>query len=228
MKIIDVPQGSEEWKQAKCGRIGASNVVKVLSRSRDRKSEGATRANYKARIIAEILTGRPDEDDFTSEDMEGGIEQEPFARAAYEVNHLKSAFAVDEVGFVLHPRFERAGCSPDGLVSTDGMVQIKCPKKATHIAYRLAGVVPAKYEPQLAWEMETCERAWSDFVSYCPAFPKPLDLFVVRQFHDAKRAQQIAAEITQFNREVDEIIEKLTGKPVTEYLARLGMKEAVL
>lgn len=225
MRIIDFPQGSKEWAQARAGRVTASNMSKVLSRARDRKSEGATRANYKARIIAEILTGRPQEDDFTSEDMEGGIELEPFARAAYEV---RVNDFVDEVGFVVHPKIERAGCSPDGLVGTKGMVQIKCPKAATHISYRLAGVVPSKYEPQLTLEIETCERDWSDFVSYCPMFPAPLDLFVVRQLLNAERTRQALAEITQFNREVDEIIEKLTGRKVDEYLARLGLKEAVL
>jgi hypothetical protein len=30
------------------------------------------------------------------------------------------------------------------------------------------------------WEMDTCEREWSDFVSYCPQLPAPLDLFIVR------------------------------------------------
>lgn len=233
MKIIDFPQGSAEWKQAKAGRVGASNVSKVLSRARDRKSEGATRANYKARIIAEILSGRPQEDDFTSEDMEGGIENEPFGRCAYEVLTGQSVDTLDPItgrpiGFVVHPRHERAGCSPDGLVGEKGMVQIKCPKPAVHIGYRLAGVVPMKYEPQLAWELETCEREWSDFVSYCPAFPAPVNLFVVRQMHNPARAREIAAEILQFNREVDEIIEKLTGRPADEYLARLNLKEAVL
>lgn len=225
MRIIDFPQGSKEWAQARAGRVTASNMSKVLSRARDRKSEGSTRANYKARIIAEILTGLPQEDDFTSDDMEGGTELEPFARAAYEVRVNEF---VDEVGFVVHPKIERAGCSPDGLVGTAGMVQIKCPKAATHIAYRLAGVVPSKYEPQLTLEMETCEREWSDFVSYCPKLPAPLDLFVVRQMRNPERTRQALAEITQFNREVDDIIEKLTGRNVNEFLAILDMKEAVL
>jgi hypothetical protein len=97
-----------------------------------------------------------------------------------------------------------------------------------HIGYRLAGVVPSKYEPQLVWEMDTCEREWSDFVSYCPVFPAPLNLFMVRLTRNPARAREITAEVTQFNREVDEIIEKLTGRKVDEYLARLGMKEAVL
>lgn len=231
MKIIDFPQGSAEWKQARAGRVTASNVAKVLSRSRDRKSEGSTRANYKARIIAEILTGKPQEDDFTNDDMEGGVENEPFARGAYEV--LTDCFVdtVDPqtgnpIGLVVHPRNPRAGASPDGLVGDKGMVQIKCPKPAVHIGYRIAGVVPSKYEPQIAWELETCEREWSDFVSYCPAFPAPVNLFVVRMHHDPKRAREIAAEINQFNREVDELIEKLTGRKVDEYLARLGIEAA--
>ncbi len=225
MKIIDFPQGSKEWAQARAGRVTASCIVDVLSRSRDRKSEGTTRANYKAQIIAEILTGQPQDDGYTNGYMEDGIELEPLARAAYEVH--TSQF-VDQVGFVVHPRLERSGASPDGLVGAKGMVQIKCPKPAVHIGYRLAGVVPSKYEPQLAWELDTCEREWSDFVSYCPVFPAPINLFVVRQAHNPQRAREITAEITQFNREVDEIIEKLTGRPVGEYLARLGMKEAVL
>ena len=91
----------------------------------------------------------------------------------------------------------------------------------------LAGVVPSKYVPQMLWEMECCEREWSDFVSYCPAFPAPINLFVRRLPRDGLEQQRIAAEITQFNREVDEIIEKLTGRSVDEYLERLGMSAAV-
>lgn len=223
MKIIDFPQGSKEWAQARAGRVTASCVADVLSRSRDRKSEGATRANYKARIIAEILTGLPQEDGYSNGYMEDGIENEPLARAAYEVH---TGQFVDQVGFVVHPRLSRSGASPDGLVDSKGMVQIKCPKAAVHIGYRLAGVVPPKYEPQIAWELDTAEREWSDFVSYCPALPAPVNLFVVRQFHDPARAREITAEITQFNREVDEIIQKLVGRPVDEFLAKLGIEPA--
>jgi hypothetical protein len=225
VKIIDFPQGSAEWAAARAGRVTASRIVDVLSRARDRKSEGATRANYKAQVIAEILTGRPQEDGYTNEWMDDGIENEPFARAAYDV---RMGGFVDQVGFVVHPRMERSGASPDGLVGTDGMAQFKCPRPATHIAYTLGKVVPSKYEPQLVWEMECCERKWSDFVSYCPAFPAPLDLFIVRLQRDAKRAIEITAEVTQFNREVDEIIERLTSRPVDEFLERLHMKAACL
>ncbi len=225
MKIVDFPQGSAEWALARAGRVTASRIVDVLSRSRDRKSEGSTRADYKAQLVAEILTGRPQEDDFTNRWIDDGIEKEPDAATTYEV---RIGEFVDKVGFVVHPTNNRSGASPDSLVGTKGMAQFKCPKAKTHLAYLRDKVVPAKYEPQLVWEMEVCEREWSDFVSFCPDFPSPLNLFVVRLPRNAERARQITAEVTQFNREVDELIEQLTGRKVDEYLARLNMKEAVL
>ena len=209
MKVIDVPQGTPEWAQARAGRVTASRIDAVLSRARDRKSEGATRRNYKAQIIAEILSGRPQENGYTNKAMEAGTELEPFARSAYEVS--KSVF-VDQVGFVLHPTIERAGASPDGLVDANGLVQIKCPYPATHIGYLLAGEVPADYQPQMLWEMACAERAWCDFVSYCPAFPPHLQLFTVRFQRDDKRIAEITAEVIVFLREVDEIIERLNRK----------------
>lgn len=209
MKILDFPQGTEEWKQARAGRVTASRIDAVLSRSRDRKSEGATRRNYKAQVISEILTGRPQENGYTNKAMEDGLEFEPLARSAYEL--AKGEF-VDLVGLVLHPSIERAAASPDGLVGKDGLVQFKCPFPATHIGYLLAGEVPPEYQPQMLWEMACTERAWCDFVSYCPAFPPHLQLFVVRFPRDEKRIVEITAEVNVFLNEVDEIIERLNRK----------------
>lgn len=225
MKIIDFPQGSLEWALARAGRVTASRVDAVLSRARDRKSEGTTRQKYKAQLVSEILTGAPQENAFSSRAMDDGIENEPFASAMYEAKRL---VPVDVVGFVVHPKLERSGCSPDGLIGTDGMVQFKCPEPHTHLGYVLEGVVPTDYAPQMHWEMACTGRAWSDFVSYSSMFPAPHNLLIVRLQRNEAEIQRITAEVTQFNREVDEIIEKLTGRPADEYLARLNLKEAVL
>ena len=209
MKILDFPQGSAEWAQARAGRVTASRIDAVLSRARDRKSEGATRRNYKAQVISEILTGRPQENGYTNKAIEDGIENEPLGRAAYE---LRQGFFVDQVGFVVHPTIERAGASPDGLAGSDGLVQIKCPYAATHIGYMLAGEVPAEYQPQMLWEMACTGRAWCDFVSYYRELPPHLQLFVVRFPRDDKRITEITAEVNVFLNEVDEIIERLNRK----------------
>lgn len=132
MKILDIAQGTPEWLAARAGRVTASRIPDVMAKIKT--GEAATRRDYRAQIIAEILTGQPQGDTFTNEAMRWGTEQEPFARAAYE---MASGFMVDQVGFVLHPTIDRAGASPDGIVDMDGLVEIKCPKTATHIQYRL-------------------------------------------------------------------------------------------
>lgn len=60
---------------------------------------------------------------------------------------------VDEIGFVHHPRIDMAGCSPDGLVADDGLVELKCPMSATHIDILLGGSFPDKYVKQALWQM---------------------------------------------------------------------------
>lgn len=210
-KIIDVVQGTPEWEEVRAGKVTASRVDAVLSRARDRKSEGATRRNYRAQIIAEILTGRPQEDKgFKSRAMQDGVESEPFASAAYEV---RRGVEVAKVGFVLHPTIARAGCSPDRLVVDQrGIVQFKCPYPATHMAYMLAGEVPSDYEPQMMWEMACTGAEWCDFVSYCGDLPLELQLYTMRLPRNQARIDAITAEVTVFLKECDDTIKRLTLK----------------
>lgn len=168
------------------------------------------RRNYKAQIISEILTGRPQEEGFTNRAIENGKLLEADACTAYEA--LRGVF-LDRVGFVVHPTIDRAGASPDRLVSGQrGLVEVKCPIPATHIGYMLAGVVPTEYEPQIHWELACTEYEWADFVSYCPALPRHMQLFIVRVPRDEKRIAEITAEVIVFNREVDELIDRLNRK----------------
>jgi len=204
MKILEIAQGTPEWLAARAGRVTASKIPDVMAKIKT--GEAATRRDYRAQIIAEILTGQPQGDTFTNEAMRWGTEQEPFARAAYE---MASGFMVDQVGFVLHPTIERAGASPDGIVDMDGLVEIKCPKTATHIQYRLDKSVPTQYQPQMLWQMACTGAAWCDFVSFDPRLPDDLQLFVVRFNRDQARIDAMEAEVVAFLAEVDETISKL-------------------
>lgn len=205
MKILDFPQGSDEWLSARAGKVTASRIADVMAKIKT--GEAAARRDYKAQIVAEILTGRPQESGFINDEMRWGTEQEPFARAAYEV-----AFdtMVDQVGLVLHPRIERAAASPDGLAG-DGLLEVKCPKTATHLQYVLDGVVPAKYQPQMLWQMACAERDWCDFVSFDPRLPVELQLFRARFERDNARIKEMEAETLAFLAEVDELLGKLRG-----------------
>jgi len=203
MKVITAEQGSPEWLAARAGKVTASMISNVLA-----KPETAAYRDYQAQIVAELLTGKPQGSDFTNEAMQFGTENEPFARSAYEVY---MGIMVDEVGLVLHPTIDRAGASPDGLVGSDGLVEIKCPKVATHLSYICAGVVPTKYKNQMMFQMICTERAWCDFVSFRPDLPGRLQLFIVRFKRDETEIIKLTTAVNAFLAQVDEMLKKLKG-----------------
>ena len=207
MKIIDFPQGSNEWLQQRAGKVTASCVSAVMAKIKT--GEAAARRDYKAQLVAEILTGKPQGDDYINAEMQFGIDTEPLARAAYEAEEGEM---VDQVGLVIHPRIDRAAASPDGLVGKSGLLEIKCPKVATHLTYLLDGVAPSKYQPQMLWQMACCEREWCDFVSFRPDLPDELQLFKVRFPRDDNRILEMEAEVTVFLGEVDQLIAKLNER----------------
>jgi len=128
------------------------------------------------------------------------------ARQAYE---LKRGVFVDETGFIDHPTIENSGASPDGLVGNKGLVEIKCPNSATHMETILSGKVPAKYIPQMMWQMSCTKREWCDFVSFDPRFPENLQIFVERITYDPTYVKMLELEITQFLDDVSKKVELL-------------------
>lgn len=205
--IFDCEQGSTTWRAARCGLVTASRCADVLAMIKS--GEAAARRNYKAQLIAEILTGIPGEQ-YVSKEMEWGIQQEPFARAAYE---MQSDVMVDTTGFVTHASLNRFGASPDGLVGEDGMIQIKCPNTSTHIAWMLAGTVPIEHAPQMLAEMACTGRSWSDFVSFDPRLPKHLQLFIRRFERNEEHIVALEAAVAKFNTEIDEVLARLPQPP---------------
>ena len=203
---MSAPQGSAEWLAARAGCLTASAIADMLAKTKT--GEAASRANLRARLVAERLTGIP-QDGFSTAAMQWGNEQEPFARAAYEIH---SGNLVDQTGLVMHPSIPYAGASPDGLVDDCGLVEIKCPNTATHIKYLLSGDAPKEYQPQMLWQMECTERKWCDFVSFDPRMPSHLQLFVVRFDRDEGRLNDVRAEAVKFLAEVDSMINQLTKK----------------
>lgn len=196
-------QRTEEWFATRAGKVTASRVADVIAKTKSGYS--ASRANYLAQLVAERLTGKPQES-FSNAAMEFGTENEPYARAAYEA---RCGFLVDEVGFIEHPSIYLSGASPDGMVNEDGLVEIKVPNTATHIDYLLGKQVPAKYKPQMAWQLACTKRKWCDFVSFDPRLPERHQLFVIRYIPEAGYIQELEAEVSKFLDEVQDTINKL-------------------
>lgn len=205
MTMIPCLQNSAEWLEARCGLVTASRMGDVLAKLKRKDGESAARYNYKVQLLCEGLTGRTTEQ-YVSPEMLWGIENEPLARTAYEI---QTGNEVELTGLWLHPRIDRSAASPDGLIGKDGLVEFKAPKTSTHIEYLLAGVVPDEYEPQMAWQMACTGRKWVDFVSYDNRLPEHLQLFIVRLPRDDKRIAELEAEVEAFIGEIDALATRL-------------------
>ena len=196
-------QGTQEWLLARCGKVTASRVADIMAKTKSGYS--ASRGNYMAELVCERLTGVPT-DTFKSAAMEWGTAQEPHARAAYEA---VGGVLVEEVGFVPHPSIPDAGASPDGLVGSVGLIEIKCPYTATHIETLLSGKVPDRYNTQMQWQMACTGRTWCDYVSYDPRMPENMRLFLARVFRDQSAILAMETEVLIFIHELTDKVAAL-------------------
>jgi len=201
--MSDIEQGSAEWFAIRCGKVTASRVADIIATTKSGYS--ASRANYEAQLICEVLTGKPAES-FTNSAMQWGTDTEPLARAQYE---LKSGNMVDQIGFVSHPMIEQSGASPDGLIGTDGLIEIKCPNTSTHLDTLLNQTVPTKYITQIQWQLACTQRKWCDFVSYDPRLPENLSLFIKRVDADVTMIESLESEVKKFLVGVNDKVSKL-------------------
>ncbi len=204
--MAELIQGSPEWFAARCGLVTASRVADVVARTKTGWS--ASRVNYMAQLVAERLTGNVAES-FTSAAMQWGTETEPAAREAYSFYHDSE---VEQAGFVAHPSIAEAGASPDGLVGTAGLIEIKCPNTATHIDTLLGQEVPGNYLTQIQWQLACTGREWCDFVSFDPRMPEAMRLFVKRVPRDDERIAELEAAVTDFLVELRDKVHRLRSK----------------
>jgi putative phage-type endonuclease len=205
--IHDVPQGSDAWKALRCGRVTASKVADIVARTKS--GPAASRANYKAALVLERMTGVA-QDCFQTPAMLHGIECEPLAVEAY-CQHMLCT--VSEVGFVEHPTIAMSGASPDRLVGDDGLIECKCPQPPAHLESLLTHRIPEKYIHQINWQFACLpERKWTDFVSYNPSVPEPMRLFVQRIPRDDAAIADLEKEVAAFLAEVDETVSRLLAQ----------------
>ena len=197
-----IEQGTPAWLQMRLGKLTASRMADAKA-----GKETAARKNYIAQLVAERLTGQMGES-FTNAAMAWGTEHEPLARAEYEILTDSS---VDQVAFIDHPEIEWCGASPDGIVSSSGLIEIKCPNTATHIDYLLGQKPPAKYVPQMLLQLACTGMTWCDFVSYDTRMPEEHRLFIVRFEPKQSEIEAVEQAAREFLAEVQDTIERLNS-----------------
>jgi putative phage-type endonuclease len=197
-------QRSPEWFAARCGSLGASQLADALAKTKS--GWGASRANLRAKLVVERLTGQQEES-FCSAAMIWGQEKEEEARIAYS---FVTGNDVTEVGLYKHPTIIGSHASPDGLVGDDGCIEIKCPNSSAHIEVLKTNQVAHKYILQMQWQMACADRQWCDFVSFDPRMPEHLMMYVQRIERDNEMLKALETEVLIFLMEVEEDVKALS------------------
>lgn len=200
--IYDIEQGTQEWLEMRLGKLTASRFKDVISKGRG-TAPSKTRESYMMQLIAEKLTGEP-QDSFSSKAMEWGNECEPRARAAYE---LLNDTDVIECAFIEYS--DLIGVSPDGLVGEKGLLEIKCPNTVTQINRVLKGEFPKEYLAQVQGQIWASEREWCDFVSFDPRINGETDYFQIRVERDDEYIKMLDTACHRFIDDMNEILDKL-------------------
>lgn len=206
IQIFDFDQGEEEWRAARLGIPTASRFKDILASSTEMKM----RRKYMYELAGERITGEAAES-FSNAHMERGKAMEDEARRRYAfLNDVEPR----RVGFI---RNGDAGCSPDSLIGDRGGFEAKTALPHIQIERLLAGKLPPEHRAQVQGNIWLSERDWWDFMSYWPKM-KPL---IVRVPRDDAYIRELQLAVYDFNAELHDLVERLTGSPTDQLRAAL-------
>lgn len=202
MIIHECEQGTDEWFALRAGMPTASNFSKLITSKGEPSKSMPT---YAALLAAELFAEKPINDFDGNQWTERGHELEDEARTRYE---FQNDVDVDQVGFITNDE-KTHGCSPDGLVGEDGLVEIKCLKTENHVKailyHKKHGKCPPDYVQQTQGQIMVCDRLWCDLIFYHPVLP----MLIIRQTPDAAVVAGLTGQLSYAIRERDRILEIL-------------------
>ena len=224
--VYDCAQRSPDWFAVRLGRLSGSRAADAFGTTKA-GAFTAERKNLRTQLVLERLTGQSAERPVSGYQVRDGIAREPFARFHYEV---VTGQLVREVGFCAD-NDAPIGCSPDGVIGDfEGLVSIKCPLAATHLAslkmlrhpdpvVAVRGnlfksttlVVPDEYLWQICHELYVTGASWCDYLSYDASFPVGLQSVIVRVLREDVDLAAYERDVQTFLAEVDAEYVKVKG-----------------
>lgn len=198
-RLIECPQGSPEWLEARAGVITASRFKDAVDALKN-GTPSAKSVSYAAQVAIERISRTPSDEGFTTWQMRRGTELEPTARMEYEVitGNLasESGLALTEDGVF--------GYSTDGFVGDDGLIEIKCPASPEKIVAMWATGDLSEYIHQIQGGLWITGRKWCDFIMYCPQLePVRKQLFLRRVERDDNFIDDMVEKLLAFKARVD-------------------------
>lgn len=182
MKIYDnLQQGTNEWLEVRSGKFTGSDFHTLIGNSETKK-----KILFKKSI--ERLTKTTIIEEITSPDIERGKEEEKNARLLYE---METGQEVKQIGFA--ELDEWVGCSPDGLINNDGIIEIKCPKDVIFAQQVITGNIKPEYITQMQFNMYVLDKQYCDYIMY----NKDFKLFIKRIERDNEKIEIIKNTIEE-------------------------------
>ena len=201
MQILNIEQGSDAWLACRLGLATASELDCLLVSGKHPTGFGVAAFTYMDQLIGERITEEAAELPFQTKATIRGHEQEGVALSLYEA---REEVKVQKVGIILN---RGIGYSPDGLVGTDGLIEIKTKLPKFQVGVILSGEVPKEHVAQCQGGLWASDREWIDFISYWPGMP----LFVKRMHRDEAMIRKIAERVKLFYEILDERMNKVLG-----------------
>lgn len=201
---LEVPQGTPEWFQGRCGAITAS----MFSECRKRLKSGPNKGDfskaghdYAFKLAVERISGELlDDPQFDPWQARRGRELEPEARLRYEE---QQSVLVQETGLAVTEN-RLFGSSVDGLVDEDGNIEIKCFLAPSKLAPILLSGDIGDCEDQIQGGLWITGRQWTDFILYCPALKAiNRDLTIIRIERNEDYIAELETDLLAFNQLVE-------------------------
>lgn len=219
----DLLQGSDEWLQARCGLLTASEMKLIITPTGKVANNDKTRA-HAYELAFQRLTGFV-EPQYVSDAMLRGQEDEIYARAAYSEHYAD----VVETGFITNDKWGfTIGYSPDGLVGDNGLIECKSRAGKYQVQTIATDEVPEEYVLQLQTALLVSEREWIDFISYSGGQP----VYVKRVHEDSELQAAIIAAATAFEARIADIMREyratLARMPKVIETERRALEEIII
>ena len=195
----DIPQNDDAWLLKRSGHLTGSPIAKVMAN--DGKAFGEPAKRLAVEIAIEQLRGVALSSGYMNDDMQRGHDQEPIARQMYESEYFCD---VTNGGF-----FDNGftGCSPDGLVGSDGVIEIKCVIPSVQYKRVKAKTYDSAYRWQLIFNLKETGREWIDYISYSQEFTENKKLLVYRMTAESQVTafEQIDKRVAKFRKLVEQV-----------------------
>lgn len=181
MKVYNFEQNTPEWYKVRELKFTASNASTIMAMGAGVKTLiGEMLADYYSSGEYEEFSAK-----YTNSQMERGHKFEDKARTIYE---LETGNKVKQVGFV--ELDEYIGCSPDGLVGEDGLIEIKNPSDKVFLDQIETKKIKKEYLDQMQFQMFVTNRQWCDYFAFNPNFTP--SFIKIRVERDPDKQMQIA------------------------------------